>query len=80
MSDQPEDQFPRWKLALVIESIPVMIGLVMPITPSKTGSKFSPAAWLFGEASYWMDALIWIVITNIMLGILLVIALIMVRK
>ena len=53
----------------------------MPITPTKTGRKtVSLAGWLFGEPSYLMDALIWFVITNIMIGMLLLVALVLSRK
>ncbi len=81
MSDQSEEKLPLWKAALGIEFIALLIGLAMPITPTKTGRKtVSLAAWLFGEPSYLMDALIWFVITNIMIGILLLVALILSRK
>lgn len=76
MSEQPQEELTLWKAVLGIEFIALLIGLAMPITPSKTGRKFSVAEWLFGQASYWIDALIWFVNTNIMIGILLIIAII----
>ncbi len=56
MSDQSEEKLPLWKAALGIEFIALLIGLAMPITPTKTGRKtVSLAAWLFGEPSYLME-------------------------
>ena len=66
-----EESFSRWKALLVLEWIALLIGAVMPITPSKTGGKVSLSSALFGEPSYWREALIWFLITNVMLALFL---------
>lgn len=69
-----DESLSRWKALLVLEWIALLIGAAMPITPGKTGGKVSLSSWLFGEPSYWREALIWFVLTNAMLALILGIA------
>lgn len=59
-----EGRFPALEGIFALELIAVLIALAMPITPSKTGSDFSPAEWLFGEPSYLQDAAVYFLAAN----------------
>ena len=65
----------KLKAALVIEWICLLIGLAMPITPSKTGGDSSPADWFFHDPSYLQEVLVYFVAGNLVFGILVLIAL-----
>ena len=57
-----------------IEFIALLIGLAMPITPSKTGADGSVADLLFLDPSYLQEALVYFVLTNLLFGILILVA------
>jgi hypothetical protein len=57
----------RWQVACVIEGVALMIGLVMPVTPSKTGSDWSMAQLVFPEPSYLQEVLVYFVLTNLLI-------------
>lgn len=56
-----------------------MIALVMPITPSRTGSKWNPASLFWPEPTYLHAVLVWFVATNLLLVIIGVVAWIALR-
>ena len=67
-------KMPDWLVALlVIEFVAVLIGLVTPITPSKTGSKRDFAELFFADPNYLQKALIDFVFVNILLGVIAVV-------
>ena len=67
-------RLPDWAVALLaVEAIALLIGLAMPITPSKTGSTWSPVELFSEDPSYLLEVAFWFVMTNVlMLGIGLV--------
>jgi hypothetical protein len=68
-----------WIAILAIEWIALLIGLAMPITPSKTGSDFSMADWFFDDPSYLQEVLVYFVLTNLLMGVLAIIALVLTK-
>jgi len=55
---------------LVLEFIAVLIALVEPVTPSKTGSKWSPAQIFTDDPSYLQKVLASFVAVNLLIAIL----------
>jgi len=51
MTKQP-GKFTIWHWIFLIEFIAVLIGIAMPITPSKTGSDFSLAGLFYKNPSF----------------------------
>lgn len=65
---------PDWAVGLLtVQAIAVGIGLVMPITPSKTGSDWSFAELFTADPSYLQKALVGFIFTNILIAIFLLI-------
>ncbi len=69
------DDQPRWKLALqvlfLIEWAALLIALVMPVTPSKTGKgKVRLAEFFIQDATYLHEVLFGFVFTNLIIGLL----------
>lgn len=64
-----------WKVVLLIEWVCVLIGLAMPITPSKTGSDFSMADLLFDDPHYLQEVVVYFALGNLLFGILTLIVL-----
>ena len=60
--------FVNLKIFLLIEAIALFIALIMPITPSKTGSDGSIADWFFKEPNYFQEFLIDFIFLNIILS------------
>jgi hypothetical protein len=59
---------------LAIQSIALLIGIAMPLTPSKTGSTWSPAQLFWDDPSYLREVAVYFVMTNLLiLGIGLVV-------
>lgn len=54
----------RWRLLILGEVTALMISLVMPVTPSRTGTRWSPAEFVWPDPSYLQQVSIWFVITN----------------
>ncbi len=75
MQDQRRVRWTFWKIVLVLEWIALLIALAMPITPGKTGGDFSFADLVLDEPGYLQEVLVYFVLTNLILGVLLVIAL-----
>ena len=53
------------KIFLLIEAIALFIALIMPITPSKTGSDTNLADWFFKDPNYFQEVLIHFIFINI---------------
>jgi hypothetical protein len=60
----------RWKGLLALESIALAIALVAPVTPSKTGSTWSPAELFAPEPTYLQDVLASFILVNLMFVVL----------
>jgi hypothetical protein len=72
----------RWtvlKSLLILEWIALLIGLAMPITPSKTGGDFSFADWFFEDPTYLQEVLVYFVMTNLLMGVLALVVLLMIQ-
>ena len=66
-SDDSQGALPDWAVALLaVEAIALLIGLAMPITPSKTGSTWSPAQLFSTDPSYLMEVAVYFVMTNLL--------------
>lgn len=64
---------------LVLEGMCLAIALVTPITPSKTGSTWSPAELLTPEPSYLQEVLASFVLVNLLFVILAAVVWVTVR-
>jgi hypothetical protein len=73
------ERFTIWHGLLLAEGAALMIALVMPITPSKTGSHWQLSHLFIAEPSYLQDVLVYFVFTNLILLILAVIIVIWMR-
>lgn len=65
---------------LVIEGTASLIALVTPITPSKTGSTWTPAEWFTSNPSYLAEVLASFVMVNLIVAILGLLAYVSVRR
>jgi hypothetical protein len=70
MSDNRGRELTLWEIVLTLEFIALLIGLAMPVTPSKTGGDFSLADWFFDDPSYLQEVLVYFLLTNLVLGLL----------
>jgi len=52
---------------LAVEAIALLIGLAMPVTPSKAGSTWSPAQLFSEDPSYLTEVAVWFVMTNLLI-------------
>lgn len=77
--DPPSDG-PLWQVALVVEVALLAIALLMPLTPTKTGSQWSPATLVWDEPGYLHEVLFWLVATHLLAGLLGAAAWIAVRR
>ena len=78
MSENGE-KWAAWKAVLILEWIALLIGLAMPITPSKTGSDFSMADLFFEDPTYLQEVLVYFLLTNALFGVLAVVVFIFMR-
>lgn len=62
------------RVILYLEFMALLIGLAIPITPSKTGSDGSLAEWFIDDPGYLEEVFVYFVLTNVLLGLLLLIA------
>ncbi len=67
------------RIILLVEFVALLIGLAMPITPSKTGGDFSFADWFFEDPSYLQEVFVYFVMTNLLIGILVLVAFVIIR-
>jgi hypothetical protein len=65
--EKPGSAIERLKAILVIEAIALGIALVSPVTPSKTGSRWSPAELFTPEPSYLQQAAAAFVTANLIM-------------
>ncbi len=75
VSADRQREYSLWIIVLLFEFIALLIGLVMPITPSKTGSDYSLAELFFEDPSYLQEVLVYFLLANLTLGILALVAL-----
>jgi uncharacterized membrane protein len=68
--EDQEEEFTVWHGLLLAESAAIMIGLVSPLTPSKTGSDRGIAHYFFAEPSYLQEVFVSFVSVNLLLVIL----------
>lgn len=78
--DRRRDTPDRLVAVLLAEAVALLIALVTPITPSKTGSTWSPAELFFAQPSYLKEVLASFVLVNLLLGVLGLIVWIAVRR
>ena len=72
---------PDWFVAVVLtEGTAILIALLTPITPSKTGSTWSPADLFSADPSYLEKVLASFVAVNIMIAVLGLIAWVAIRR
>ncbi|UCC84849.1 MAG: hypothetical protein JSW46_08005 [Gemmatimonadota bacterium] len=76
MGDYSSIKWSLWKIVLLIEWICLLIGLAMPITPSKTGGDSSLAYLFFDDPGYLQEVLVYFVLGNLVFGILALIVLV----
>jgi len=61
------ENFTVWHGLLLAEGAAIMIALLMPITPSKTGSDWTLAQLFIPDPSYLQEVLAYFVFTNLVL-------------
>ena len=66
----------RWQIFFGIELILLIIAMIMPITPSKTGSTTKLAEWFIKNPSYFEEVLFYFIFENVIVIILAVVYLI----
>ena len=62
----------RWKIFFLIEMILLLIAMVMPITPSKTGSSTNLADRFIENPSYFEEVFFYLIFGNVIAIILAV--------
>ncbi len=60
----------RWQIFFLIEIILLIISMIMPITPSKTGSGSKLTEWFIQNPSYFEEVLFYLIFINIIVVIL----------
>jgi hypothetical protein len=80
MSPDRERKWTPWKSFLIVEWIALLIGLAMPITPSKTGGDASFADLFFEDPNYFQEVLVYFLLGNLLLGVLALIVVVIVRR
>jgi hypothetical protein len=71
MNDESE-RFTVWHGLLLAEGAALMIALLMPITPSKTGSDGGLAELIIPDPSYLQEVVVYFILTNLLLLVLAV--------
>ena len=67
-SEEPQaGTLARAKGALAVEGFALLIALVTPITPSKTGSKWRPGSLLSADPTYLLDVVVSFLMVNALL-------------
>ena len=70
-----------WAVAVFLTEVScVLIALLMPITPSRTGGRWSPADLLIENPSYPERALAWFVVTNAIVIVVAAVVWLLVRR
>lgn len=74
MTSGPPTARERLTAVLVVEVIALLIALVEPLTPSKTGSKWSPAELFTADPGYLEKVLASFIVVNLIIAILGIVA------
>lgn len=61
---------PIWQIVVGIQVVVLVIALIMPITPSKTGSDGGFADFFFDAPTYLQEVAVNFVATNLLVGVL----------
>ena len=77
--EDQEEEFTVWHGLFLAEGAALMIGLVSPITPSRTGSDRGIAHFFFAEPSYLEEAFVSFVSVNLLLVVIGVVAAIWIK-
>ena len=73
-------RFPDWLVGIfTLEAIAVGIAVFLPLTPSKTGSTWSPAELFKADPAYFEKVLASFVTVNLLIGLLGVVAWVVAR-
>ena len=56
-------------ILILVEATVLMIALIMPVTPSKTGSSWNPAGLIWPDTSYAKEVVAWFIVAHILLAI-----------
>jgi hypothetical protein len=75
LADDGGTKWSPWKIVLIVEWACLLIGLGMPITPSKTGGDSSLADWFFDDPSYLQEVLVYFILSNLLFGLVALIGL-----
>lgn len=75
---EPSERAPKGRSALsgwaaavlLVESAALMIALIMPVTPSKTGSTWSPAELLWADPSYGQEVAVYLVVVHVLIFVI----------
>jgi hypothetical protein len=63
----------RWQIFFLIEIILIFISMIIPITPSKTGSSTKLADWFINNPSYFEEVFFYFIFGNVIVVILAVV-------
>lgn len=74
MSEDRRRRLAVWEIVLIFEVVALLIGLAVPITPSKTGGDLSLADWFFDDPRYLQEVLVYFLLTNLIFGLLALLA------
>jgi len=72
--EKKEKDLTWWQIVLLVEVVALFISLAMTFGPSKTRSNWSPAQLFFENPNYWEVIFVYFIFTNILIGILALIA------
>lgn len=74
-----QERFTVWHGLLLAEGSALVIALLMPVTPSKTGSIRRLAEFLIPDPSYLQEVLVYFVLTNLLILIVVAILWLLVK-
>ena len=77
----PGSKLPDWVVVLLmIQAVAILIALVSPITPSKTGSRWSPADLVLEDPGYLHHVLASYVVVNAIMALIALAAWVSLRR
>ena len=77
----PQSRLPDWLvLVLFAEGVALLIALVTPVTPAKTGSTWTPAELFLADPSYLDKVVSSFVLVNLMIAIIGIIGWLSIRR
>lgn len=78
--DRPDQKLPDWAVVLLMtQAVALLIALVTPVTPSKTGSKWSPADLFLADPGYVEKFLASYVTVNVLMAAIALVAWVSIR-